>query len=88
MSFVRFLMAVFSGRVVRFLVLAILTMKFGPDVVRLFGDLFRRPLYLLFGLIALGALGWLLHRRRAAQENSAQAEVQPATTVKSARRVS
>ena len=37
MGFVRFLLAIFSGRMVRFLVLGLLTIKFGPDVVHVSG---------------------------------------------------
>lgn len=64
MSFVRFLLAVFCGRIVRFLVLALLTIKFGPDVVRLTGDLFRRHYYWGVGVLLLGLVVWLLMRRR------------------------
>ena len=42
MGFVRFLRAIFSGRMVRFLLLGLLTVKFGPDVVHMFGTLFRQ----------------------------------------------
>jgi membrane protein YqaA with SNARE-associated domain len=64
MSFVRFLLAVFSGRLVRFLALALLTLKFGPDVVRLSGELFRRHYY--WGLVAVlvGLVLWLVIRRK------------------------
>ena len=86
MSFVRFLLAIFSGRMVRFLILAVLTMKFGPDVVRLFGGLFRQHLYLVMGAIALATLGWLMQRRRAAQKNGLAAEVRPDAQSKSAQR--
>jgi membrane protein YqaA with SNARE-associated domain len=75
MSFVRFLLAIFSGRMVRFLILAGLTMKFGPDVVRMVGGLFRQHLYLVLGVVALGLLGWLL-QRTANQKNRAEAEPQ------------
>ena len=64
MSFVRFLLAVFSGRVVRFLALAVLTLKFGPDVVRLTGDLFRRHYYWLLVAVLVGLMVWLVIRRK------------------------
>ncbi len=86
MSFVRFLLAIFSGRMVRFLILAGLTMKFGPDVVRLFGNLFRQHIYLVLGSVGLAALGWLLQRRRAAQKGGLEAEVQPESQSKSGQR--
>src|ERR1700739_2668174 len=44
MKFRDFLIAIFSGRFVRFLVLALLTLWFGPQVVGLMGTLFRRHL--------------------------------------------
>jgi len=64
MSFVRFLLAVFCGRVVRFLVLSILTIEFGPDVVRLTGELFRRHYYWILGAVLLGLILWLVLRRK------------------------
>jgi membrane protein YqaA with SNARE-associated domain len=64
MGFVRFLLAVFCGRVVRFLVLAILTIEFGPDVVRLTGDLFRRHYYWILGAVLLGLILWLVLAQR------------------------
>jgi membrane protein YqaA with SNARE-associated domain len=64
MGFLRFLLAIFCGRVVRFLILGILTIKFGPEVVRLFGNLFREHLYVVMAIAAAGVAGWLLHRKR------------------------
>lgn len=64
MSFVRFLLAVFCGRTVRFLTLAILTIEFGPDVVRLTGDLFRRHYYWILAAVVLGLVVWLVLRRK------------------------
>ena len=63
MSFVRFLLAVFCGRTVRFLILAILTIEFGPDVVRLTGELFRRHYYWILTAIVVGVIVWLIVRR-------------------------
>lgn len=62
MSFVRFLVAVFCGRIVRFLSLAVLTIKFGPDVVRLTGELFHRHYYWVLSAVVLGAILWLVLR--------------------------
>jgi membrane protein YqaA with SNARE-associated domain len=64
MGFVRFLLAIFSGRMVRFLVLGLLTIKFGPDVVHVFGALFREHLYLVLLVAAAGVVAWLMHRKR------------------------
>lgn len=62
MGFVRFLLAVFSGRMVRFLVLALLTLKFGPDAVRLIGAIFQRHYYVVITLAAAALVAWLMHR--------------------------
>lgn len=63
MSFVRFLLAIFSGRMVRFLILGALTIKFGPDVVRIAGEIIRKHIYVLILLTLAGILGWWLKRR-------------------------
>jgi membrane protein YqaA with SNARE-associated domain len=82
MGFGRFLLAIFSGRLVRFLILALLTLKFGPDVVRFLGSIFRQHLYVVSLIAAAGLVGWLMHRRRAAQRRELttepKAEVSPA----------
>jgi len=65
MGFVRFVLAIFSGRMVRFLVLSLLTLKFGPDVIRLFGALFRQHYYMLMVIAAAGLVAWLMRTRQA-----------------------
>ncbi len=64
MGFVRFLVAIFSGRMVRFLSLGLLTIKFGPGVVHLFGSLFRQHYYLILEAILVGLVVWLVMRRK------------------------
>jgi len=64
MSFARFLLAIFSGRMVRFLVLGLLTIKFGPDVVQWLGALFKEHYYLLLEAIIAGLVLWLAIRRQ------------------------
>jgi membrane protein YqaA with SNARE-associated domain len=64
MGFARFLLAIFSGRMVRFLLLGLLTIKFGPDVVHALGALFREHLYLVLLVAAAGFVAWLMHRKR------------------------
>jgi membrane protein YqaA with SNARE-associated domain len=64
MGFVRFLLAIFSGRMVRFLLLGLLTIKFGPDVVHLLGTLFRQHYYWILAAIVAGVLVWLVMRNR------------------------
>jgi membrane protein YqaA with SNARE-associated domain len=76
MGFFRFLLAIFSGRMVRFLLLALLTIKFGPDVVRILGNLFREHFYLVLLVVAAGAVGWLMQRRRNAQRKKSVGESQ------------
>jgi membrane protein YqaA with SNARE-associated domain len=64
MGFIRFLVAIFSGRMVRFLSLGLLTIKFGPDVVHLFGSLFREHYYLILEAVLVGLVVWLVMRRK------------------------
>ena len=64
MGFVRFLLAIFSGRMVRFLILGLLTIRFGPDVVQLLGRLFRQHYYWVLMAIAAGLAAWFLTRRK------------------------
>ncbi len=62
MRFTHFLAAVFAGRFVRFFVLAILTIQFGPQVVHLVGSLVRQHVWWVVAGIAvaiiLGGLFW------------------------------
>jgi membrane protein YqaA with SNARE-associated domain len=64
MRFRNFLAAVFAGRFVRFLILALLTLWFGPQIVDLIGVVIRRHLVALLAAMAAGLLAWLLLRRR------------------------
>ena len=63
MNFAHFLLAIFAGRFVRFLIEALLTLWFGPGIVTLMGDLFAH--HFLWIVIVLAALvpGWLILRR-------------------------
>jgi len=63
MGFWRFLLAIFSGRLVRFLVLSLLVLKFGPEVVHLLGSLFERHYYIVLLIAAAALVAWLLRRR-------------------------
>ena len=64
MRFTHFLAAVFAGRFVRFFVLAILTIKFGPEVIHLVGDLARKHAgWLIAGIVVIVVLGlWMWWR--------------------------
>jgi membrane protein YqaA with SNARE-associated domain len=70
MRFRDFLAAIFAGRLVRFLVLALLTLWFGPQIVGLLGTVFRRHIYWVLAAVVLGVLIGLLRwrsRRRIAR---------------------
>jgi membrane protein YqaA with SNARE-associated domain len=65
MRFRDFMAAIFAGRFVRFLVLALLTLWFGPQIVGLIGTAFRRHIFLVLGGLAVVGVGvWLVLRRR------------------------
>ncbi len=64
MRFRDFLAAIFAGRFVRFMVLSLLTLWFGPQIVGLMGTVFRQHFSWVLGAIAGGLLVWLLMRRR------------------------
>jgi membrane protein YqaA with SNARE-associated domain len=64
MSLSHFLLAIFLGRTVRFLVLGILVLKFGPGVIHTLRIFFSHHFHwvLIAAVAALG--GWLVVRRR------------------------
>ena len=64
MRFRDFLAAIIAGRFVRFIVLALLTLWFGPQIVDLAGKLFRQHFYWVLGAVVAGLAVWLLLRRR------------------------
>jgi cytosine/uracil/thiamine/allantoin permease len=49
---------------VRFVLLGLLTIRFGPDVVQLFGTLFRQHYAWFLGAIVAGVVVWLVMRRK------------------------
>ena len=63
MNFAHFLLAIFAGRFVRFLIEALLTLWFGPQIVTMTGNAFAHH----FGWIAVGVVAllvaWLIWRR-------------------------
>ena len=63
MKFRKFFAAVVAGRFVRFTVLSVLVLYFGPKIIDLMGELVRRHLGSFLGAIAGGLLVWLLMRR-------------------------
>ena len=65
MRFRDFLFAIFAGRFVRFLLLSLLTLWFGPQIVQLAASLFKRHLYwVLIVIMIVGVLVWFLLRNR------------------------
>jgi len=63
MRFRDFLAAIFAGRFVRFLVLSLLVLWFGPQIVGLMGTVVRQHFGWLLGAVAGGVFVWLLMRR-------------------------
>ena len=74
MKLSRFLLAIFAGRLVRFLILAVLVLYLGPSAVNLIGTMITRHLGLSIVLAAAVGTGivWLIWSRRGRRE--AQAE--------------
>jgi len=71
MRFRDFLVAVFAGRCVRFLVLALLTLWFGPQIVNLLGTLFQKHIYWVLAAIVAGVVMFLLVWRGRAKRRGA-----------------
>src|SRR5256884_3853185 len=55
MQFGHFLLAIFSGRCVRFLVLSFLTLRFGPGFVDFSGRVFRQHFHWVLAAVGSGA---------------------------------
>jgi membrane protein YqaA with SNARE-associated domain len=60
MQFTHFLLAIFAGRFVRFLMLSVLTLVFGPEFVRIFGSFFREHWAWALGAVTVGLATWLV----------------------------
>ena len=68
-----FLGAIFAGRFVRFLVLSVLVLYFGPQIVGMFGGVFKRHWIWVLSLIAGAICLWLVLRRRGKSPNAESA---------------
>ena len=64
MRFRDFMAAIFAGRFIRFLILSLLTIKFGPQFVEVVGNLFRHHFKLVLLAVAVGLVIWLWWWRR------------------------
>ena len=66
MRYRHFLLAIFAGRVIRFSILAVLTVKFGPQIVNVLGTMFTQHLGISLALagVVAAALVLLLFRQR------------------------
>lgn len=64
MHWTHFLAAIFLGRLVRFGALALLTVKFGPEIVTLFGAVVRQHLVAALVVVAAAVVLLLVVRRR------------------------
>ncbi len=60
MSLSHFLVAIFAGRLVRFLTLSILTLKFGPQFVHISGAIFREHWPWVLAAVGVGLAIWLV----------------------------
>jgi membrane protein YqaA with SNARE-associated domain len=63
MNFGHFLLAIFAGRFVRFLLEALLTLWFGPGIVAFTTNLFAHHFVAILIAIALVFVGWMAWRR-------------------------
>jgi membrane protein DedA with SNARE-associated domain len=72
MNFAHFLLAIFAGRFVRFLIEALLTLWFGPQIVTRTGNLFAHHFVGILVGVGVIVAGWLIWRRvRRRRANSA-----------------
>jgi membrane protein YqaA with SNARE-associated domain len=92
MNFAHFLLAIFAGRFVRFLIEALLTLWFGPQIVTLAGGFFAHHFVWVLVAVATVVVGLLLWRRTkrtdkkirtTAENNSALRENEKSTTTAS-----
>jgi membrane protein DedA with SNARE-associated domain len=67
MSYGLFVLAILVGRIIRFSILSVLVIRFGPQVANAMGSLLRNHLALTLGTFGAGLallLAWMLTRRR------------------------
>jgi membrane protein DedA with SNARE-associated domain len=76
MSISHFLLAIFLGRSVRFLVLAILVIEFGPGIVHTIRIFFSHHFHWVVIIVAAAVGAWLLWRR-----HKAKAQLAPTSSI-------
>ena len=64
MNFAHFLLAIFAGRFVRFLIEALLTFWFGPGIVTMAGSLFAHHFVWILAVAGALLVGWWIWRQR------------------------
>ncbi len=64
MRFERFLLAIFAGRFVRFMILAVLTVKFGPQAMNIARRVFLHHMPLVVGVVLAVLIALLIWRRK------------------------
>ena len=73
MRFRDFLVAIFAGRFVRFGVLSLLVLWFGPQIIGLLASLFKRHWIWIVAVIAVGICVWLVLRKVQGSKRKEQA---------------
>lgn len=70
MNFLHFLGAIFAGRFVRFFVLSVLVLKFGPQILDLAATLFKRHWIWILVVIAAAVCAWVILRKRKSNQST------------------
>ena len=84
MQFSHFLFAIFTGRFLRFLLLSILTIKFGPNIVHITSNVFKTHWQWVLGAVGLGLVIWLVIRMVKKKTLSAEVAKDPHSSHKTA----
>jgi len=74
MRFGHFLLAIFAGRFVRFLIEALLTLKFGPGIVALTGNLLTHHFVWILAIVGEIVAAWIVWRMVTKKKNAARKE--------------
>jgi membrane protein YqaA with SNARE-associated domain len=70
MNYGHFVLAIFLGRLARFLILSLLTIKYGKQVVQVVATLFRTHLHWVLGILGAAVGGWLILHLRAGRKKA------------------